>query len=86
MRFCFGPLTVKMGQEINQVEILQQERAHRPRTLPSFGVLDRSTIGGRVHGLLAVPVRGSWGVVGNHGDGCTSTTVVASTIISGGIM
>ncbi len=48
-------LTIEMGQQINQVEILEQERAILPDSLVCLWVLDRASIGSGVKWLLVVP-------------------------------
>ena len=58
-----------MSKQINQVEVLQQEGTNRSRALPCRGVVDRSTVGGSVDGLLIVADGRRSSVVGNHGDG-----------------
>jgi hypothetical protein len=49
-----NPLTIEVGQQVDQVEVLEQERAILADSLELLGVRDRSTIGSRVHGLLRV--------------------------------
>ena len=60
--------TIKVSQLVDQVEVLEQERAHGAQPLPATGVVDGSAIGGGVDRLLVVPYGGSDGAVGAHGD------------------
>ena len=57
-----------MGQLVDQVEVLEQERAHGAQPLPATGVVDGGAIGGGVDRLLVVPYGGSDAAVGTHGD------------------
>lgn len=63
------PLTIKVGELVNQVEILEQKRAHGSGALPGAGVVRGSSIGGGVDRLLVVPVGMSASVLGNHFEG-----------------
>lgn len=59
-------LPVKVGELVDQVEVLEQQGAHVPDALPGSGVGHRSTIGGGVRGLLIVPEGGGRGILGTH--------------------
>ncbi len=59
-------LPVEMGEKINQVEVLKQERTIGANSLPARRMMDGIAIGGSVHRLLIVP-KGRCGLlVGNH--------------------
>lgn len=58
-----------MGELVNQVEILEEERAHGSGALPGAGVVRGSSIGGGVNRLLVVPVGMSASVLGDHFEG-----------------
>jgi hypothetical protein len=60
--------TVKVSKLINQVKVLEQQRPHGAGALPCRRVVDGSTVGGGVHGLLVVPDGRGGGVVGDHCD------------------
>jgi hypothetical protein len=63
----WNTLTIKMGQQVNQVEILEQERTILSNSLVSLRVCHGASIGGRVDWLLRI-LEGRGGfIVGNHG-------------------
>lgn len=55
-------LTVEMGKEVDQMEVLEQQRALSTNALPLGGVVNGSAIGSGVHGLLVV-LEGRGGLV-----------------------
>lgn len=61
-------LAVKVGEQVDQVKVLQQKRTGRSNTLPFRRVIYWATIGGCVDGLLVIPVGSGRGglVVENH--------------------
>lgn len=59
-------LTIEMSEQIDQVEILEQERAILADPLEFLWVWNRSTVGSRVHGLLGILEGRGWLIVGNH--------------------
>ena len=58
-------LAVEMCKEINQVEVLKEQRAILTHALRGFGVLYWTAIGGGVDGLLLIS-EGAGFVVCNH--------------------
>lgn len=67
--------TVEVGQGVNQMKVLEQQRSHGAGALPPLGVVNGSTIGGGVDWLFIVSEGGSRGVVGDHcGGGWLSGT------------
>jgi hypothetical protein len=67
-------LTIEMSKEVDQVEILEQERAILANPLELLGVWDRGTIGSCVDRLFGVLEGGRWLIVGNH-DGVVDAVV-----------
>ena len=65
--------TVKVGELVDQVKVLEQQRTHMSNMLPALGVVDGSAIGSGIGGLLVIPVGRKGLVVGAHcvgvGDG-----------------
>lgn len=60
MHNTFGdPLTVKMREQVDQVEVLKEERSVTANALSSLGVHDRTAGGRGVYGSFIVAV-GSW--------------------------
>jgi hypothetical protein len=59
-------LTIEMSEQVDQMEVLEQERAVLANPLKLLWVRDRSTVGGRVHGLLSILEGRSWSIIGNH--------------------
>jgi hypothetical protein len=60
-------LTIEMGQEINQVKVLEQDGAILANSLEFLGVPDGASVGGCVGRLLIVPEGGGGLAVGGHG-------------------
>jgi hypothetical protein len=58
--------TIEMSQQIDQVEILKQERAVLADSLESLRVLNWASIGSRVERFLGVLESGRGLVVGHH--------------------
>jgi hypothetical protein len=59
-------LTIEMSQQIDQVEVLKQERAILTNSLECLGVFDWASIGSGVEWLLGVLESTCGLVVGNH--------------------
>jgi 1,4-dihydroxy-2-naphthoyl-CoA synthase len=59
-------LAIEMGQQINQVEVLEQERAILANSLVRLWVLNGAAIGGGVDWLLVVLEGRCWFVVCHH--------------------
>ena len=59
-------LTIEMCQQIDQVEILKQERASVTNSLEGLWVLDGASIGSGIEWLLGVLESRGWLIVGNH--------------------
>ena len=62
-------LAVEVGELVDQVEVLEQQRAHRPNALEVMGVGHGGSIRGGVRGLLIVPEGRSSGILGAHSGG-----------------
>lgn len=61
--------TIKVGESVNQVKILEQQRSKGACALPARRIVNGRTTGSGVDRLLIVPKSGSWRVVGRHFDG-----------------
>lgn len=61
--------TIKVGERVNQVEVLEQQRSNGAWALPARGIVNGSTTGSGVGRLLIVPKGGRWRVVGRHFGG-----------------
>jgi hypothetical protein len=59
-------LTIEMGQQINQVEVLEQKRAILTNSLVCLWALDGAAIGGGIDWFLVVLEGGCWFIVGHH--------------------
>jgi hypothetical protein len=59
-------LAIEVGQQIDQVEVLEQEGAVLANPLELLGVCNRSAIRCGVDGLLGILEGGSWLIVGTH--------------------
>lgn len=62
------PLAVEMSQKINQMKVLQKERAILADPLRGFGVHDRTAIGGCVYWPFFISEGTRRLVVGNHAE------------------
>jgi hypothetical protein len=62
-------LTIEMGEQINQVKILKQERAILANSLVRLWTLNGAAIGSGVDWLLVVP-EGRCGLIVGHHDCC----------------
>lgn len=61
--------TIKVGESVNQVEVLEQQRSNGAWALPARRIVNGRTTGSGVDRLLIVPKSGSWRVVGRHFGG-----------------
>jgi hypothetical protein len=66
-------LTIEMGEQINQVEILKQERAILANSLVRLRTLNGAAIGSSVDRLLVV-LEGRCGLIVGHHD-CYGSTI-----------
>ena len=66
-------LAVKVGEQVDEVEVLEEQRTIGANALPGIGIADWCAVGRCVDGLLAVAVRRGrllvvthccWGVLG----------------------
>ncbi len=59
-------LAIKMGQQVDQMEVLEQEGAVLPNSLTGFRIVDGTAIRGGINGLFLVAKRARRLVVRNH--------------------
>ena len=78
----WNALTIEMGQQIDQVEILEQERAILTNSLVRLWALDGAAIGCGVDWLLVVLKSRCGLVVGHHG--CYESTIALENGVEGG--
>jgi hypothetical protein len=65
----WNSLMIKVCEEVNQMEILEKKRTIGANSLVGLWVLDWSSTGSGVDGLLVVTEGRRWLVVGNHCNG-----------------